>query len=278
MDACGVRDVVLTKLLLDNGADPNTQTSEIGPPLVLAITGTALPGGVDLTSEATMDTGQSETKTEAIVRILLAHRANATGQDAAAAAMNNDWRCVLPLLQHGADVNTRSDDPIARTLTIEAAANNDPATIAFLAAHGADLNQTDKRGRTALMELCHRYTGELSIEALKTLLEHGANPNLQDNQGTTALMEAAGVGKKDSFTYGPNLEAIQLFLQHGADPTLRDKTGRTLLQKLPLPALGDTYGQKARIILEVEVVMRERKSDRHSGHSGDGQSVDKRGK
>jgi ankyrin repeat protein len=253
MAACANGDAELARLLLDAGADPNRHPENENPPVVLALTGTIF----DIT-DAGIAT-QSGTR-DLIVRMLLAHGASVSGQAAVSAAMNDCWPCVLPLLEHGADVNTRSDDPIGRTLSIEAAAENDAATILFLAEHHADMNAPDKRNRTALMALCHRYTGELSIEALRTLLEHSANPNAQDNQGITALMEAAGVGKKDSFTFGPNLEAIQLLLKHGADPRIVDKSYKTVLLKLSPADRLDVYGQKARIMLEVWVAMRERGS------------------
>ena len=246
MDACANRESDLAQLLLERGADPNIHPLGGDTPLILALDGRS----VDATGAGINDMVTQQTRTAAIVRMLLAHNADALGQSAVSVAMFNCWQCVLPLLQHGADVNTRSADPMGRTLTIEAAAENDAATTRFLAEHGADLNSTDSRNRTALMELCQRYTGELSIEALQALLDHGANPNLQDSQGNTALMEAAGVGKKDSFACGPNLEAIQILLQHGADPKLKDKSGKTVLDKLPLPAPQDSYGWKARRQLE----------------------------
>ena len=240
MDAAITHHLAIVQLLLSHGANPNVHPDDEDPPLLLDL------GGRTLNFEYKMQTRELTPPNPSIENriavLLIEHGAdirykNLNGDTALRFAVNSDWPTVLPLLQHGADVNMVQNDPIRRTILIEAAAQGDSAVIRFLCEHHADANARDARShRTAIMELCHRYmVEEIPKEGLTTLLQYGAQPNLQDDQGNTALMEAAGVGRKDNFEFGPSLDAVNILLQHGADPNIQDQNGQTVLQKLMKP-------------------------------------------
>lgn len=255
MVACGLEDVDTVHLLLAHGAHPNQHLEGEPSCLVLAIEDYSilLPDNVIRGSDgvATQSDGnQRVNSAAAIVRDLLDHGADASetvmhDRTALQVAMDSNWLAVMPLLQHGANANTHSLDPHGRPILMEAAAQSDAAVIRYLLDHGAEPNITNIEGRTALMELGHRYMSEeISLDALKLLLDHKADANARDKFGVTALMEAAGVGKKDSFSYGPSLEAMQLLIQHGAKVGLKAKDGRTVLERLrPTAKPGDSYGE-----------------------------------
>ena len=164
----------------------------------------------------------------------------AASSDVADAAMKNDRKAVVALLQQKADANAaqadgatalhwaaRWDDADMADQLLRAgakvnAANGAGATPLFLACvngsaamieklvrGGADVNAPVlSHGETALMMASRSGNGS----ALKALLDHGAQVNLKDTlRGTTALMWAAEQG---------HASVLELLLARGADVNL----------------------------------------------------------
>lgn len=132
------------------------------------------------------------------------------------ATVNGRFRCVEPLLRHGALPDAHG--PSGTTpLGMVACGGADPGAIRALLAHGANPNAHNIYGATPL--LAAALTG--SIENVRTLLKYGADPNARDRTGGTALMNAAAFGSP---------ELLRLLIAHGADPNARTREAPELRQ------------------------------------------------
>ena len=147
--------------------------------------------------------------------ILLEHGANVNAksdyrQYAALwpAVQNCHEPVVSVLLENGADPNAR--DGIGRTVLIEAAKHCQPQIISKLLENGADINMQSTRTLT----LYNFYTPLMMAaqkgnnQACLVLLDNGADVNIVTDEGMTALMMAA---KYDQF------EVVKTLLAHGAE-------------------------------------------------------------
>lgn len=118
------------------------------------------------------------------------------------------------LLEHGADVNRRSQNG---NTPLIAAANSGHADVAkVLLIHGANPNITNSIGDTPIL----LAAGGGYLEITKLLLAHGADVNHADNSGNTPLSMATAQGYK---------RVVKLLLAHGADVNHVDKYGNTPL-------------------------------------------------
>ncbi len=89
----------------------------------------------------------------------------------------------------------------------------------LLMRHGVDVNLQDSWHRTALLYLSER---DITLEALKFLVEKGADVNAQDAWGRMALHHLSRQNRV-------SLEALKFLIEKGADVNARDVWGRTAL-------------------------------------------------
>ena len=122
------------------------------------------------------------------------------------AAYKNNADITLLLLEHGADVNAKSN--YGKTV-LHGAGSAEVAEI--LLKHSADVNAKNKLGLTPL-----HYTG--SAEVAETLLQHGADVNAKTNYGSTPLHTVRSA------------EIAEILLQHGAEVNAENNFGWTPLR------------------------------------------------
>lgn len=106
----------------------------------------------------------------------------------AMAAEYGDLAVVMPFIDHGADINAGSGEPLR-----SAAQAKKLEVVRLLLERGADPNAKDPMGGwTALMESA--YLSSPSLEIVELLLSHDADVSLQNNQGDTAIILAERQG------------------------------------------------------------------------------------
>jgi ankyrin repeat protein len=131
------------------------------------------------------------------------------------AANKGNADVVRILLDRRADVNAAEQN--GTTALIEAAKTGHPAVVQTLLGRGADINASEKPdGKTALLAAASE--GHLAV--VQVLLDRGADVNARDHLGQTGLMLAAARGKAD---------LARLFLERGADMNARDQLNQTAL-------------------------------------------------
>ncbi|HLK58421.1 MAG TPA: ankyrin repeat domain-containing protein [Chthonomonadaceae bacterium] len=121
---------------------------------------------------------------------------------------------VQALLEHGADVHTKSVD--GENLPIIAAEHKQYASLRILVAHGAVIMDVDEDGQTLLMLAVQSQ----DVGSAKLLIDRGINVNAQARHGDTALMMAAEQG---------NAALVKLLLDKGADVNAHDQLWGTAL-------------------------------------------------
>ncbi|XP_063692783.1 poly [ADP-ribose] polymerase tankyrase-2-like [Bolinopsis microptera] len=131
------------------------------------------------------------------------------------AAEQDEQEIVCYLIQHGADVGTKSNYGYS---PLHGAARNNRVELAkLLLQHGADVNTKSNNGYTLLHEAAHNNR----VEVAKLLLQHGADVNTKSNNGYTLLHGAARCN---------TVEVAKLLLQHGADISTKDIDNESALQ------------------------------------------------
>ena len=186
------------KLLLEHGADPNTQIAKNHTAFNQAIY-------------------QRDTNT---VKLLLAYKANPEikneyGKTALHQAIDTKNQDIIKaLLEHGAQPNLK--DNKGQTALHTAIVNGSKNTVKLILDYGAKPNLKDNKGRTAL----HLSVDMGLIYIVKLLLEYGVDLNLQDNKGRTALHKAIDI----DYIY-----IVKLLLEYGAKPNIKDNKGHTPL-------------------------------------------------
>jgi ankyrin repeat protein/N-acetylneuraminic acid mutarotase len=237
-------DLTALKLLLANGADPNTNTmvnrslstrgnyfpqGATGTPLFLAVSqrhadaarellrakadpNATTPNHTPLLYEALADAPTLE--------VLLQGGAdpNARISQGPPMLLQAVWdkkpAAVELLLAHKAEVNCTIENG---TTPLQAATSlGDKVMAQLLLKAGADVNAKDKNGNTPLHEAAWRGLPELA----ELLLANKADPNAKDTVGQTPLHFAVRNGQRD---------LVELLLANKADPNERDNGGRTPL-------------------------------------------------
>lgn len=126
------------------------------------------------------------------------------------------------LIEHNADINRKME--FDGTICLHHAASNDqPEMCEFLIEKGCDVNQTDKLGRTPLMDAAEIG----SIDVINILIKNNADVNAEDNEHHTALSYCIDfVSRKEPKFFDA---AVQL-VHHGANPNYAGKfANRNLL-------------------------------------------------
>lgn len=187
--AVGKTNTEITRLLLANKADPNSEDKEGRSPLMFAAMN-----------------GQSQ-----LCNLLLEAGASVEGHarngwtPLMVASIEGHQQIVELLLSHGADVKRRGAN--GETALFCAADAGHVQVCSTLLSAGADVNGLVLDGITPLIAASRK--GHLGV--IEFLLRHGAGINARSNQGATALLWAVGREQK---------EAAEFLLSHGADPNI----------------------------------------------------------
>ena len=191
-------DEEITELLLNGGADPNTQNTSLNiNPLHLAI----------------------KQNNMTIVRLLLKHNADVTITDyemrspLTKALIEGYKEIAIELIEHGADLN---DSVHGISVLLYAVEKNYLSVVDCLLNHGADVNEADNYGYTPLYIAAE--IGHLSI--VQCLINHGADVNKAENNGWSPLYTASEKG---------HLSIVEYLVNHGADVNKADNYGCTPL-------------------------------------------------
>ena len=186
--------------LLDGRADPNAETFNGTPALMIAVK------NFDVES----------------IALLLSRGANPNGGDAEgktpllAAIAKNQLGIVRMLVENGSDVNLAYEaNGLAGTTPLMLAAMGSKTAIsALLIDKGADVRAIDDSGgETALHNAASWGKPDLGI----LLLKHGAAIDERDEYGKTPLMDAI---------LGNNTAMVKFFIDHGANVKARSDIGR----------------------------------------------------
>jgi ankyrin repeat protein len=248
-------DVRAVQLFLTAGMDPNVESSDRLPAVLIAVSncdGHLSKSGANHSDvakllmahganvEATSSLLPAVLKTQAVegwtplmvaaalncldmVHGLLDRGANvnATNKEGTTAliraANKGNTDVVRILLDRGAEVNAAERD--GTTALIEAAKTGHPAVVQILLDRGAHINASEKPdGKTAL--LAAAFEGHAAV--VRILLDRGAAINATDRAGRTALIVAAARNQKD---------VARILLERGADADARDHSEETALMK-----------------------------------------------
>lgn len=199
-------NVEIVNLLLEKGADPNTEFDNHSL-LIFAINQeikTDKTQKFEITrllvekGKADLDISSSEGDTPLHI-----------------AAGYGNLKLIQSFVEHGADINAKDEND--RTPLHKAAIGWNLDVVKFLVHHGANLNSKDDNGQTPL----HITTKWNEIKTIQYLLKHGADINSKDDNGQSPLFEAIRWN---------SIETIQYLLKHGADRNLKNRWGHTPLE------------------------------------------------
>jgi ankyrin repeat protein len=181
--------------LLNNGADPNAQTSFGYTPLHHAVN-----LGDEYIVKYLLESGADPRRASSDPLVLAAE----LGRD----------KIIQLLVDNGSNLNSRTGDHHG-TPVLAAVSKRLPTTAQLLIKLGADANIADDEGNIPLV-VAMMNEDDASVSAL---LEAGANANAALASGRTPLIVAAKRGRGDYITQ---------LLAAGADPSVKDKEGHTV--------------------------------------------------
>lgn len=180
-DLVFTHDLEGSRLLLQNGADPNGNMQQ----LKISSLGIAAHQGYD-----------------DIVALLLQYGANIEVPDHMGhtplhwAARNNYPDTVRLLLSHGAEIDAMGYD--LSTPLLSAAMNDQVSMAELLIKEGANVNARGQYGKTAIMLSIHARN---PIPMFQLLVDNGARLDLRDNIGSTALDHARQFGYTEAISF-----------------------------------------------------------------------------
>ena len=208
---CGHADIA--QLLLEHGADAESQDDNKRTPLILA----------------------SQVGVWEVARVLLEHGADVEAQDRNFcsplkwASDEGHAEVAQILLEHGADANAQAEDDKSTPLHFA----QGEVVARVLIKHGADANAVDINCRTPL----HIASGNGRVGVARVLLEHGADANSRDASNMTPLHFSSKNGR---------VRVAWVLFEHGADANFRDASSMTPLH---LASKNGCVGA-ARVLLE----------------------------
>lgn len=167
----------VVKELLQRGFDPNTPTSDLQTPLILAIQKGSTRVSQVLVTSPQLQVNRPNPNDETPLML---------------AALKKQESLVSSLIQRGADVNRSGWTPLHYAATA-----GHSGIIRLLLEHHAYIDADSPNGTTPLMMAA--YYG--SPEATKLLLEEGADPLIRNHQGLTAMDFAANGPHPESRLY-----------------------------------------------------------------------------
>ena len=138
-------------------------------------------------------------------------------------AVLNEWLSVARmLLDHQADVNSRNRDgqsPLHLLSSLGTSQGEDDGSdiAKLLLECGANVDEKDKDNATPL----HLASYNKNLKIVRVLLDHGANADVEKNRGETPLQLA--LTRRDTHDAEDNIGVARLLLEHGAEAYGRDK-------------------------------------------------------
>lgn len=163
-----------TKLLLEEGADPDMWTKNAGPALQVAAKGGFLY----------------------VMKILIQFGADVNFRDSVGdtalivASRYSHSHTARYLLDHGARIDARNSK--GATALLVAARHDSVEVLSVLLQHGADVNARDKKGKGVLHRAVEgswfgtQTPPSVKEDIISTLLDAGADPKVKDAEGKTA--------------------------------------------------------------------------------------------
>jgi ankyrin repeat protein len=185
-----------TKLLIQSGADVNQMGMGKITPLASAVINRIMERSPIQPSQHKQEGLKSETEFVAVIQLLL---------DSGADPNHQIYR-FMPLLYY----------------MVYLSPSFNVTVIKMLLEHGADVNSKTSDGDTPLHALMHSCTKLPDTSVIQLFLQHGANVNAQNHRGWTPLHSAAFYDAVDSKSLAKACAGIKLLLIHGADLQLRD--------------------------------------------------------
>lgn len=243
------RDPEVSALLIQQGADPDSHTSDDGATSLHLAAGGAGIGNVYLfqmnPEMRTLEQKKAFEKNHPIttgngpdiVELLLNSGADIEARDRRgatplhrAASSNPNLEVTALLLDRGAELEAR-DDLGMTPLHMAAVGNTNPAVAGLLLARGADMETPSDVGKAV-----HLAATSFNPEILALLVKRGADIEVERDDKMTPLHLAAMMN--------PIPEAAKFLLDHGADPEARNNRGET-----PLHSAMDNYNPEVGILL-----------------------------
>ncbi|XP_068739602.1 uncharacterized protein [Montipora capricornis] len=200
LSAASSNNYVVTGLLLEHGADVNIQDNEGNAPLLLSVR-----QGFFSISQLLVNAG-FHTKLRSKAGETLLYKA----------VTQKEVPLVTLLLENKADVNIR--DQSGETPLHKAVKQKDVPLVRLLLENEAIVNFEDHSGETPL----HKAVTQMDVPLVKLLLENKAIVNFVDYSGETLLHKA--VTQKD-------VPLVKLLLENKAIVNFKDQSGETLLDK-----------------------------------------------
>ncbi|HTN26238.1 MAG TPA: ankyrin repeat domain-containing protein [Burkholderiales bacterium] len=203
----------ILRLLLENGADPNSRTSEGQPFVHFMASRRNSPGELQA------------------IELMFAHGMDARAMqgDKSAlmlAAMAHDPAMLKLLLDRGVEVSLKSREETALAHAIYGEASSlrerreaQREVVQMLLAHGADADTVDSRGKSVL-----QYAADIGdADLARQLIDKGAGVDRAWRMtNDTPLMKAAEKG---------DIALVRLLLERGADPSKKNILGTTALDR-----------------------------------------------
>ena len=201
-------NLAVVKLLLDNGADPNSRTSTGKTPLQLGLHyGERISKDENLELvKLLVEAGGDTSITDSTERTVL-HQATSLGDDGVVCYLLSvlNTKCVPAI--DSVDIHGQ---------TALHYAHDNPRLTEILLRHGANPNVLSSFGETPYIKACLRK----NLEVMKILHEYDADPNIADERGFTALHKGVSSNRL-------NEELVRLLLEHNASRCATDNSSRT---------------------------------------------------
>jgi ankyrin repeat protein/truncated hemoglobin YjbI len=224
-------DLGVASLLIERGAEVRTHSAKLlgiaialeRPDLVRLL----LAHGADARRSDSL--GPLDAEERPIAQLLLAHGATVPRsllpRACRADVSHNELHRVRVLLDYGADINGRGREGL--TALHYAVRSGKLPLIRLLLDRGADVAVRDPEGLTPLLQLTRTRARMDHVAVLELLAGHGADLDARNRHGETLLFFYARRGDG---------RAVRWLLAHGADPTVRNRRGHSAVA-LPVQRL-----------------------------------------